>query len=858
MKKTTIRRVFLLLLALTMLLPAAVSCTKKPQRSVLEDDLSKVQKVKLEHVYKTIPLKTDPTSENKDVDDYYEYLIDVVSNDGKLYFTTNFNYSETDEYNSIWTNGIRLYCFDIEKDEKTLLAELTSENEEGENFYRSSDYQNAIPCADGSCWVVKNEYYDDWSDPENYVWEQNTSLVHLDADGNELASFSAKELDEENPYINNFEVLPDGRLLAVIGNNQIFVISADGSESKPFSLELGESDWLNNVLKLGNGDVIGIVEKYDPVNYTSKMTAYRFDPDAAKAEELTALPENCWQYFEGMDGEVYTNSGSALLKVDLATGETKEEINWLNSDINSDRLGIIACAGDGQFVISEYDKNWENMTFSKLERVAEGDIVEKYVINFAAVYLDQNVRDALISFNKTNEEYRIVYQDYSQYAKALDNGEYESGTTQLNNDIISGKIPDMFLMEGLNYDTYAAKGLLADIGAMMEADENFDRSRYFENILDASMYRGKIYSVIPAYYINTYAAKQSIVGQRFGWNYDDLKAVTAQYPDAEVFSEMQRADVLRLLVAASLPQLVNFETGECRFNDPAFVSILELAAALPETIDWDSLYEDESYWELNSTKYLENRALLANKWLSGYDNLSYLSNEFGEAVSLIGVPTLDGSCGSFIEPMMEIAVSADSPLQGVCWKFISYLLSEEFQSGIQYGFTLSKAAMAESAKKAIESSKEEYDRIVKFGDIYDVYDFDMMASSVAVEENAEGEEVTVEETGEIPEIDEEGTDEIGEVGEIAEIGGEDFVESDDVYLPSPMPEYGYEPLTEEKVAELDSLIGSLKIVARTDSSEKIYTVIEEEAGAFFSGDKSASDVAAIIQSRVRQIVGELM
>ena len=60
---------------------------------------------------------------------------------------------------------------------------------------------NSISIApDGTLWYMKEQYLNDWSDPENYIWEQQSSLVHADLTGKELLSIPLEELrDPANP-----------------------------------------------------------------------------------------------------------------------------------------------------------------------------------------------------------------------------------------------------------------------------------------------------------------------------------------------------------------------------------------------------------------------------------------------------------------------------------------------------------------------------------------------------------------------------------------------------------------------------------------------------------------------------------
>ena len=109
------------------------------------------------------------------------------------------------------------------------------------------------------------------------------------------------------------------------------------------------------------------------------------------------------------------NDSNAIYSYDLATGEKKELLNWINSDINGNTVQNITALTNGNFIAIQY--NYENNGSSLLLLVPKdpSEIKEKTVITFAAMYIQDNIRKAIINFNKTNEEYRIQVTDYSQY-----------------------------------------------------------------------------------------------------------------------------------------------------------------------------------------------------------------------------------------------------------------------------------------------------------------------------------------------------------------------------------------------------------------------------------------------------------
>jgi hypothetical protein len=67
-------------------------------------------------------------------------------------------------------------------------------------------------------------------------------------------------------------------------------------------------------------------------------------------------------------------------------------------------------------------------------------------------------------------------------------------------------------------------------------------------------------------------------------------------------------------------------------------------------------------------------------------------------------------------------------------------------------------------------------------------------------------------------------------------------------------EYTIPALTQEQVDDFKTMVDNASVGGNYDSD--ILDIINEEAAAFFSGDKSADDVAALIQNRVSIYLGE--
>ena len=176
---------------------------------------------------------------------------------------------------------------------------------------------------------------------------------------------------------------------------------------------------------------------------------------------------------------------------------------------------------------------------------------------------------------------------------------------------------------------------------------------------------------------------------------------------------------------------------------------------------------------------------------------------FGEPVTYIGYPTSNGGSGTYMQVSELYAISAKSSNKDGAWAFIEGYLSQPADDMFSYGLPASKSVLDATVEKA---------------------------TNVTYMTDEDGNQILDENGNPIPE------------GGTSSIGYGDW-------------EYTYHTPTEEEVATLKDLI-SVAEPTSTSSDDEITNIITEEAEAFFKGQKSAADVANVIQSRVQVYVNE--
>ena len=128
-----------------------------------------------------------------------------------------------------------------------------------------------------------------------------------------------------------------------------------------------------------------------------------------------------------------------------------------------------------------------------------------------------------------------------------------------------------------------------------------------------------------------------------------------------------------------------------------FIKVLELVKTFPDEADYGDYNSEEG---MQGTQFSNNEALLDFVYLYGYNQMRDIVSSFGGDVTFVGFPVPEGM-GSSIVPSLEIAISSKTELPEVCWSFIKYLLSDEFQSNLIYTLPLMKSKLDKMAQEAL-------------------------------------------------------------------------------------------------------------------------------------------------------------
>ena len=369
---------------------------------------------------------------------------------------------------------------------------------------------------------------------------------------------------------------------------------------------------------------------------------------------------------------------------------------------------------------------------------------------------------------------------------------YEDGIRKLNLDIVSGNSPDIFDLSRLDIETLTLGGAVEDLTPYLESSSVIDKEDYLENILAGYTYGGKLAAIPHSFNIRTWAGKTSGLGEEMGWTLEEMLAYAEEHSQSKLIYNGTKSSVMEFCMNSNMELFIDWESGETKFDSELFVRLLEFVNTYP-----DVLRPQE-----NAPKTEEllrsDEVLLFPVSISYFYKIQDYPYYFDEPVTYIGYPTADGSAAAVLgyDTDQLYGISAASGNKDGAWAFIESCLNLP----VEVGFSPRRSQLELQIEKSMDYMRD-----------------------------ANGE----------PKLDENGNliPAYGSMG----FGFGKY-------------HYTYHISTNEEIGWVMDILLAAKPMKGSDS--QVMAMIEEEAQAFYAGQRTAEDVAEVIQSRVQTYVDE--
>lgn len=652
---------------------------------------------------------------------------------------------------------------------------------------------------------------------QNYNKKANQSksqyyMMKVDETGKTSGRIEIKpgKKDSDNFYLSDNTIFLDGKLI-VYFDKKVYTFNKDGSTDKTFELD----DYIESMFTANNGKL------YILSNFESEggLGISELDLKTGKPGKPVGLGNdsiyNIYKVKEAVNGNIYLSNSDCLYEFDFEKAKTELVFNWINVDIDGNSISDFIQMEDGNFFVLSNLVDYSTIDSGDISSEIEiatvskkkySDTKQKKILTLASNYLDIDVKREILKFNKTDDSCRIEVADYSSY---------EDPSEQINLDIIAGKIPDIIDVGFMPKELYIKKGFLADLYPFIEKDDEIKKEDFIDTVRTTLEHDGKLYYLPVSFRIYAFAGPKKIFGTMEGWSYEDMEKIYNDMPEGSSFMYNMTGEwFVENMLSAQMDDFINYDTKEVNLDSEEFINMIEFSKNFKDNkIDTSS---DDSYImsdnsgggitvSSNDESYeLIRKGKILLKSMEIYDfsdiqiNEKLFSSQGG--YNVVSYPSSDKNNKLSISSSGNcFAISEKCDNKEGAWNFLRRLYTYEFQKA---GLSFSGLPI----RQDVMDKKIEYAMATK-----------------------------------------EYTD-------------------DDGTKVTPVTNYSYnygdfkitlKPYTKEQMDIFRSIIDRIGMEMDFGSSyNEIPKIIEEEIKAFYSGDKTAKEVAEVIQSRVSIYINE--
>lgn len=670
----------------------------------------------------------------------------------------------------------RLYFRGVKEDGINVFYTLNSCDTEGGDL-------KSVPLNSGDTSVSKF----DFDSEGNIVYvesAESTVLKKIKTDGTAVSETDiTSAINEHKADFFSGESVTVDKSGNVIVNGYFQLIVLDGGGNYLFDIECDNG--IRKLVKSADGEVYAAT--YGGESYSE---FYRIDMEKKDFGDNIDIVQgyefgyNIVPYNGKDDVDIYIDDSNSLYSFDLESSTKTEIFNYVNSDIIKQEIRDIIPVGDGSFIGIGQSYPAKNMLITEIYPTDASALPQRTEITVAGseYSIGSMLEYQAVKFNTENEKYRVVIKKYSG----------EDYVQKLNNEMTAGRIPDILITDSsMPFDSYAAKGLFADLYEFIDSDDAVSREDFLPNLLTAMETDGKLYRFTDSFKIFTAVGKTSIFGSERGIDFKKINEIMASRPkDTEIFAATTKENVLMHAMELCGDNFIDYKAGKCDFTSDYFKELLEFANGFLNSSDMDSYFDDD-FWSRYNTMYAAEDTLMLIVYLTDFSDIFYNEHEtFGEEVTAVGFPSFSGT-GAAFDVGGGFAISEKSKNREGAWEFVRSLLTEDFQDGVEE-LPVRKASLERKARKNMQEFDKDAARITTIGNI-----------TLATSGNA-----------------------IGDARP-----------------------------TQADIDKTMDIINSTKQICSYNST--VTEIVKEEAGAYFSGSKSAEAVAETIQDRVQNYLSEM-
>ena len=611
-----------------------------------------------------------------------------------------------------------------------------------------------------------------------------TQVKCLEKEKDRVREFSLDKYVGENDSVQSIQLDGEGDLFLFFESGKMDVLCDDFRQVK--EIKDHEGEYYIDAARLQDGSIVFVFAKYK--GDQEVLSLCEVDKALGTTNEILKLPEarygndllfcgkGMYDYYINEEEKIY---GGSRTKPNLMPVARLQDADIMLQEVKY----ICSVSEDKMFAVKE-SESVELIYFSRGEKKSEE---EKEILYMASLNCDNVIEKEVVEFNKKNNDYRIELKKY---------GEEENPVNSFLVDVATGEEFDMVEILPEEAEKLMTKEIFIDLYPFIDADPTLSREAFYDNMLKAFEYNGKLYQSVSFVHLYGWVTKKSRVNESEKWNFKSIRNYIEQNPEIHIFTDTSGEEILNQMVFVSSDELLDWEQKTCHFETKTFEDILKFAKKYGTNRE-QILLEDKV------PALVEDRLLFVETPIA-VEELYMYTKVLGEDVTVVTSPFSKQIGANLYSTMPQVGIVSKSSKQEGAWQFVRRFFTKEYQdiSGdrefleVNYsGFPIRKDCIDGLIKRF--TATEDYEKDGRWISCIKAGDYSISWDGYEIE-----------------------------VG--------------------PM-----EKVQEDLLREL--LINASR---KQEIDPTIQKIILEESRAYFSGEKEADQVAGIIQNRVLTYMNE--
>ena len=509
-------------------------------------------------------------------------------------------------------------------------------------------------------------------------------------------------------YAYNIYFSPEGELFAsVIGTGTVYQVDVEGETlTKVLTME-----WRPDLMQF-LGDYMLFLTYSDGITiYDRKAERWLEDDVLAEFMKQGSLGEyyvNDSYTVYMMPGEenvIYIAGKGGMYRHVVGGSAMEQVIDGALTSFSNPSMGMIGAVFFGE---NEFAVLFNQGRVALYHYDPEVPTVPEDMITVYSLEEQDSVRQAIAQFQTEHPDFFVKYEIGMSGSDAVSR---EDAIKKLNTELMAGKGPDVLILDKLPADSYAEKGILADLKPHI--DSLTGDAVLLSNIVDAFTKGGQVYMMPVSFTIPMVAGrKEDLAGiTDYASLADTVERIREEHPDAEIGRFFSEEAMVRWFLPVAATAFVD-ESGAVRedalleyltLTDRIYTASQEgLSDTAKESYGWQrESYKEESwvYQNYNSISQqaddfqLEGMELAMGMLNDLYGYQEILSLKYVEGLTDVEAKSFDGMSDGVFAPSVLVGLNASSAHQKEAEQFFDTIMGTQVQSLLYDGFMVNQSAL---------------------------------------------------------------------------------------------------------------------------------------------------------------------